>query len=157
MSHQTPKTNFIPLLPVETHSQTKKVLPLITKTTQNDSEPNTETGPSSRHHNRTQTISGISHEIVDQGKYDYPSFKANMLFSQSSERSTSDITEEKTSGITPEVNELLKTGSWSIPHAHEYQKHAWHSSVLGMEAKVKDEWGFSSASVSRSHTPNPVC
>jgi hypothetical protein len=43
---------------------------------------------------------------------------------------------------------------WLMPHAVEYQKHAWYSSQLGMgDKKVKDEWGFSSASVSRSHTP----
>jgi hypothetical protein len=46
------------------------------------------------------------------------------------------------------------TSPWLMPHAVEYQKHAWYSSQLGMsDKKVKDEWGFSSASVSRSHTP----
>ncbi|EMD90723.1 hypothetical protein COCC4DRAFT_30002 [Bipolaris maydis ATCC 48331] len=157
MSHQTPKTNFIPLLPVEIHSQTKKASPLINKMTQQGSEPRTETAPSSGHQDRNQTSPGLSHGIVGQGKYDYPSPKATVLFSQSSEHPTTMMAEDKTSGMTTEVNELLKTSSWSLPHAREYQKHAWHSSVLGMEAKVKDEWGFSSASVSRSHTPKPVC
>ncbi|EUC30432.1 hypothetical protein COCCADRAFT_39343 [Bipolaris zeicola 26-R-13] len=157
MSHQTQKTNFIPLLPVEIHSQTKKVSPPINKITQQGCEPRTEITPSSQHQDRNQTSPSLSHGVVDQGKYDYLFLKANVLFSQSSEHTTETMPKEKASGITTEVNELLKTSSWSIPHAHEYQKHAWHSSVLGMEAKVKDEWGFSSANASRSHTPNPIC
>lgn len=43
---------------------------------------------------------------------------------------------------------------WLVPHAEEHQKHVWYSSQLGIGNKeVKDEWGFSSASVSRSHSP----
>ncbi|EMD59012.1 hypothetical protein GGP41_000494 [Bipolaris sorokiniana] len=141
MSHQTPKTNFLPLLPLEIHSQTKKISPSTNKMTQHGSEPRTETTPSSGHQDRNKTSPGLSHGAVDQGN----------------EHPTATTAKETTSGITTEVNELLKTSSWPIPHAREYQKHAWHSSVLGMEAKVKDEWGFSSANVSRSHTPNPVC
>jgi|TARA_R110002003_G_scaffold117_12_gene10399 hypothetical protein len=37
----------------------------------------------------------------------------------------------------------------------EDQKRAWHYSSLGMGIKhVPDEWGFSSAAVSRSHSPS---
>lgn len=44
---------------------------------------------------------------------------------------------------------------WLVPHISEYQKHAWHTSSLGMcSQKVKDEWGFHSTSVSRSHSPS---
>lgn len=44
---------------------------------------------------------------------------------------------------------------WLVPHISEYQKHAWHISSLGMSSqKVKDEWGFHSTSVSRSHSPS---
>jgi hypothetical protein len=43
-----------------------------------------------------------------------------------------------------------------VHHAVEYQKHLWYTSVLpyGMGSDIKDDWGFSSASVSRSHSPN---
>ncbi|KAL6707952.1 hypothetical protein ACN47E_003626 [Coniothyrium glycines] len=43
---------------------------------------------------------------------------------------------------------------WTTPRVAEDQKHAWHSAALGMNSlKVADEWGFHSASASRSHSP----
>ena len=56
----------------------------------------------------------------------------------------------------PTTNTGDEMHAWSVPHAVEHQKHALYASMLGMgAAKVKDEWGFSSASASRSHTPKP--
>jgi hypothetical protein len=44
--------------------------------------------------------------------------------------------------------------TWLTPHVNEHQKHNWHYKSLGMgEKHVHDEWGFSSANVSRSHSP----
>lgn len=44
--------------------------------------------------------------------------------------------------------------TWLTPHLNEHQKHNWHYKSLGMGDKhVHDEWGFSSANVSRSHSP----
>jgi hypothetical protein len=54
-------------------------------------------------------------------------------------------------------NEKEKNGQclWLVPHTAECQKRIWHSSSLGIGTKhVVDVWGFSSASVSRSHSPN---
>jgi hypothetical protein len=43
---------------------------------------------------------------------------------------------------------------WLVPHGYEHQKHDWYYVSLGMGTKyVHDEWGFSSANVSRSHSP----
>lgn len=51
--------------------------------------------------------------------------------------------------------EEIEQVSWQAPHTVEQQKRMWYYSSLDMGAKhVVDEWGFSSASVSRSHSPN---
>jgi hypothetical protein len=43
---------------------------------------------------------------------------------------------------------------WMMPHIAECQKHAWYTASLGMGSlRVADEWGFHSASASRSHSP----
>lgn len=45
---------------------------------------------------------------------------------------------------------------WMTPHVHEQQKHSWHCDTLGMETRhVHDDWGFSSAGVSRAASPKP--
>ena len=52
-------------------------------------------------------------------------------------------------------SEKLTAHPWPVPHAVEHQKHVWYGSMLDMGAsKVRDKWGFSSASVSRAHTPD---
>lgn len=58
-------------------------------------------------------------------------------------------------GENKQGSEKLTAHLWPVPHAVEHQKHVWYGSMLDMGAsKVKDKWGFSSASVSRSHTPD---
>ena len=58
-------------------------------------------------------------------------------------------------GENKQESEKLTANPWPVPHAVEHQKHVWYGSMLDMGAsKVKDKWGFSSASVSRAHTPN---
>ena len=60
------------------------------------------------------------------------------------------ITMNSTRGREPMAN-----SAWLVPHVTEHQKHTWHYSSLEMGAKhVQDDWGFSSASVSRSHSPS---
>jgi hypothetical protein len=62
--------------------------------------------------------------------------------------------EETYTTNTTEVCDKLSASPWSVPHVLEHQKHTWYGSMLGMDVrKVKDEWGFSSATVSRAHTP----
>jgi hypothetical protein len=58
-------------------------------------------------------------------------------------------------GENKQGSEKLTAHPWPVPHAVEHQKHVWYGSMLGMgTSKVQDKWGFSSASVSRSHTPD---
>ena len=44
--------------------------------------------------------------------------------------------------------------NWTTPHVIEYQKRSWHYSSCQLGSKLKGDWGFSSASASRSHSPS---
>ncbi|KAG9190071.1 hypothetical protein G6011_08159 [Alternaria panax] len=78
------------------------------------------------------------------------------LPSQFNAKETSiDTGEEIHAGENTQGGEKLVARPWPVPHAVEHQKHALYGSMLGMgAAKVSDKWGFSSATVSRAHTPD---
>lgn len=150
MSHQTPHTNFIRLLPAETHTQAGKVSPPTNKTSQDRCTSciqKEDEAASSEPQGWKQTRSEPGHEAVDDKNHGIPSLNVPAMLYQSSEHPTEKI---------EEGGERPMPGHWPVPHAAENQKHAWYSSMLGIQGKVKDEWGFSSASASRSHTPTPT-
>jgi hypothetical protein len=79
----------------------------------------------------------------------------------------SELTLSQSQGSLPRIVKGVDTGDsmkgWEKPtnsspvhYAVEYQKHLWYTSVLpyGMGSDIKNGWGFSNASVSRSHSPN---
>lgn len=156
MSHQTANTNFIRLLPVEPQ-RSAKVSPPTNKTSQHrcascmqreaaSSEP--------QDWKPTQHIPDPERE--DHRNDDIPSLNIAGLYPQLNQHPTTKTNEETHLVKSAAIGERLAPGPWSVPHASENQKHAWYSSMLGIEAKVKDEWGFSSASASRSHTPSKM-
>ncbi|USP78107.1 hypothetical protein yc1106_05381 [Curvularia clavata] len=148
MSQQTPHSNFIRLLPAETHTQSGQVSPPTNKTSEHRCTSCAQKeAASSESQDRKQSRNEPSHEAVDHKNDGIPSLNLPEMFSQSSQHPTEKMEE---GGERPIL------GQWSVPHAHENQKHAWYSSMLGIQGKVKDEWGFSSASASRSHTPTPT-
>ena len=155
MSSPTTNSNFIRLLPAETNVRSEKASPPTNKTSEHRCASCMQREAASPEpHDHEQAQNGLSHGAVDHKKYDMPSLNVNALFSQSSQYPTAKMGGEAHSVM--ESGERLVPGHWSVPHAPENQKHAWYSSMLGIEAKVKDEWGFSSASASRSHTPNKI-
>jgi hypothetical protein len=81
-------------------------------------------------------------------------FESDMPLSQSQD-SLPRIVKEAEAGDSMEGWEKPASSS-PVHHAVEYQKHLWYTSVLpyGMGSDIKGDWGFSSASVSRSHSPN---
>ena len=67
---------------------------------------------------------------------------------------TMQVVKETDAGAIMDGCEKSASRAWPVSPAVEYQKHAWYASMIGIGGEVKDEWGFSSASVSRSHSPS---
>jgi hypothetical protein len=66
---------------------------------------------------------------------------------------TMQVVKDTDAGASMDGWEKSESRAWPVPHAVEYQKHAWYASMISIGGEVKDEWGFSSAGVSRSHSP----
>jgi hypothetical protein len=95
--------------------------------------------------------------VVPEVEQDPPLQSSPSLPSHNDQLPTADAGEGSHAGEPTEGWKHLAASPWSVPHAVEHQKHAWYGSMLGMNAaKVKDDWGFHSASASRSHTPQPA-
>jgi len=77
--------------------------------------------------------------------------------SYSSDRTAPESAEKQAPLESPQAKnpEQMTKPLWLSPHVMEHQKRIWYYSSLGMgEKHVQDEWGFSSANVSRSHSPS---
>ncbi|KAF1917561.1 hypothetical protein BDU57DRAFT_513881 [Ampelomyces quisqualis] len=78
--------------------------------------------------------------------------RTELLYVETSQANTTSAREPQTrtdAHLLPSPNGT----NWLTPHVHENQKHNWHYGSLGIGNKhVHDEYGFSSANVSRSHS-----
>ncbi|KAF1839285.1 hypothetical protein BDW02DRAFT_234097 [Decorospora gaudefroyi] len=133
--------------------------PIDTKTRSGRASPEKKSTTSSQERPRDwhQVSPSLGPEIVVEiESYEASSVEQALPPPYNHNRDSTTRTEEGTDASSNMNCEKLGTNNtWSVPHAVEYQKHAWYGALLGMGSKkVKDDWGFSSASVSRSHSPN---
>jgi hypothetical protein len=106
----------------------------------------------------TPIISQTQLDEASQAKVAAPSTDQHHTCETSS-RTASETTEQQAAlGLAPIQSPELTSMSrqqWLSPHVMEHQKRDWYNTSLGMgEKHVQDAWGFSSASVSRSHSPS---
>jgi hypothetical protein len=152
------KQNFLPLV-AEPHPRFDKT---SSRTTANQSictsitEPPTISSQDTQAWYQTPPNLNIE-EVVEQTADQDPLLPSSLPLPPHNDQSSPTSTgEEPRASGDENVSQHLETRPWPVPHAVEHQKHSWYGSMLGMGAiKVKDEWGFSSTSVSRSHTPDP--
>ena len=137
------KQTFLPLL-AEPHPRSDKASPLVTAS-QTICTSTTEP---------TILTTNVVPQMVDQ---DPPLLQSALPVPPHNvdQRPITIAGQDVHAGENKQGNEKLTAHPWPVPHAVEHQKHVWYGSMLDMGAsKVKDKWGFSSASVSRSHTPD---
>lgn len=134
------KHTFLPLL-AEPHPRSDKASPLVTAS---QSLCTSTTEPT------ILTTKVVPQMVVDQ---DPP--LPLPPHDDDNQRPTTIAGQDVHAGENKQESGKLTANPWLLPHAIEHQKHVWYGSMLGMgTSKVQDKWGFSSASVSRSHTPD---
>jgi hypothetical protein len=141
------KHTFLPLV-AEPHPRSDKASPLVT-TSQTICTSTSTTEPT------ILTTKVVPQMVVDQ---DPPLLQSPLPVPPHDDDDQRPITtagQDVHAGENKQESEKLTAHPWPVPHAVEHQKHVWYGSMLGMgTSKVQDKWGFSSASVSRSQTPD---
>lgn len=113
------------------------------------------TGDATQPRNHEAESNKLNTDISISSKGPNDPVKIDYCLVASAENPQKNIAEHKSTYLYPTWNNC-NGNSWMTPHVHEQQKHTWHCSALGMGKKhVHDEWGFSSASVSRANSPMP--